>query len=231
MKEIKIEVRDKVDLFLRRGPYYPTVINDITKDGLLFVSVPIYRGISIVLHMDQELQLFFYRDSGRYAVDVKVIGFELSGEIKLIKLLPLSLPVKQQRRESFRLKARLRAIIRPQLLGAFPFNPSFEDDEEMDYVFTSDISSTGIAFRTTVKYSVGEKFFLKLFLEWPEPDAEPIDISCVIKQVGIVDVVTGEYQIGAMFADISEETMNYITRFVLAEESRRIVKQRLIEED
>ena len=216
-----IKIREKLDLYLGKGPYYRTVAEDISEDNTLLVSIPTFRGIPIILRPGQEVNLYFYRENGRYVIKARVVGFELSGQIRLARLFALSAPERQQRRESFRISAMLRTILRPYYLGPFPYKPVPEEEQEMEEAPTFNLSATGVAVRTTREYQPGERLYLRIFLSWPQPKSAPLEITGEIKQVVKTDNVKNIFQLGIMFIDASEDMASHITKFVLMEEQRQ----------
>ena len=231
MGQKMLKIGDKVDLFLGEGPTYRTMLEDITEEGLLVVSAPIYRGIPIVLHKKQTMELYFYRQTGRYCIDAEAVGHDLSGQVKLIMLMVLSAPRKQQRRESFRCDTTLQAIVRHSTVGPFLENVFMDDEEEQELVSTENISETGVSLLTKAQYKVGEKLYVRIALNPQNEDGVPMDIFCVVRRVSVVDSVRGTYSIGMQFLDASEEMRGTIAKYVLIEQQRQIKAKRLAEEE
>ena len=231
MKSEYVKISEKIDLHLGKGPYYRTVVDDILDEETLLVSIPTFRGIPIILHMDQELQLFFYRDNGRFAQNVQVIGFDLGEAVRLVKLRILSEPARQQRRQSFRVSTILQATLRPYTLGPFPLKPDPSEAEEMEEVSTFNVSATGVAIKTHGDYYVGERIFLRIFLAWPTSNAKPLDIMSEVRQIVRLEPGRDVFYLGAMFLDASEEMSTHIAKFVLIEEQKRRKQARLVEEE
>lgn len=229
-REAIIEVGEQVDLYLGKGPYYRTKIADLGLNGMFLVPLPTFRGIPIILRKAQRLKLFFYRDNGRFSIDVAVMDFDLK-ELRMVWLKQLTQPERQQRRESFRVTTMLRAILRPYNLGPFPKRPDPEEAGQMQEVPTFNISATGVAVRASGEFYVGERVFLRIFLAWPKPDSEPLTILGEIRQVKRIEYGKSEFQLGILFLDASSEMTSHIARFVLMEEQRRVKQQRLVEEE
>lgn len=228
MKYEVLNIGDKVDLYMGRGPYYRTTIDDIEGNRDYVVTVPSYRGIPIIVRNGQRLQMFFYRQNGRYAIDAKVTSFEVDGQVRLMKLRALGEPEKQQRRESFRFHTSLKVIIRPFVMGPFPMKPDPEEADEMEEASTFNISATGIALKTKRSYEHDEKFYLQIYLN---PDGPPLEILCAVRQASRVESVEGPYFIGAMFMDIAADVTTIIAKFVLDEERKQVKQSRLVEEE
>lgn len=228
MPELRVNQGEKVDLFLGRGPYYRTVVDELPDDKTILVPLPTYRGIPIILSRDQEIKMYFYRPNGRYVQNVKVIGFVLEGSIRMVRLLELTEPDRQQRRDMFRVTTMLRAYLRPIEIGETPTDFTDEEIKSMEEAPTFNISATGIAIRTKGEYEVGDRLFIRVFLAWPQQEPEPINIVGEVRQVNSVEQDHRIKQLGIMFMDISEEMSEHIGKFVLIEEQRRAKQQRLV---
>lgn len=231
MKTEGLRLGEKVDLYLGRGPYYRTVVDDIPNKNTLILPIPTFRGISIILKMNQTVQLYFYRENGRYLIECVVIGLDLKSHVRMVALRMLTQPTRQQRRNSFRVETMVKAIIRPASLGPFPRSPIPEEEELMEEVPTFNISATGIAVRTKREYHVGDQIYMRIFLAWPTEAAEPINVLCEIRQVLPVTGDRDMRQLGIMFLNANEDLSSHIAKFVLVEEQRRVRQRKLVEEE
>lgn len=230
MKNEVIKVGDKVDLYLGKGPYYRTTIDAVEGGRDYVVTIPSYRSIPIIVRQGQRIQMFFYRNNGRYAMNVRVMDFEMDGQVRLMRLRSLGEPEKQQRRESFRFHTSRKVIVRPFVMGPFPMRPDPEEADEMEEATTFNISATGIAIKTNRRYEHEERFYLQIYLN---PEGPPLETLCRVRQIGRVDPVTsnGPYYIGAMFINVSEELTGIIARFVLEEERKQVKQARLVDDE
>lgn len=216
-------IGEKVDLYLGQGPTYRTQLEDIDEAGLLLVSQPLYRGIPIVLRMNQEIELYYFRPNGRFGVDVVVDHIVTGDQVRLIALRRISEPHKQQRRESFRLMVALDAVLRPVSAGVFPLRRTPEDDLVERRVTTENVSETGVSIRSVkIAYDVGEKLLIKLYLPWPDEDADPLELRCEVRRCELADPVLLSYSVGLMFMDCSEETRQLIARYVLVKQQEQL---------
>jgi len=107
----EIVVGEKVDLVKEKGRFYRTMIEDMYGGGSYLVGVPSIGGIPMLLHVDDEVFMVFYRESGRYIAPMRVAAFEKSGEIRYALLLQKSEPQRDQRRGAFRLPARMKVLV------------------------------------------------------------------------------------------------------------------------
>lgn len=230
MKQESIKIGDKVDLRLDRGPYFRTVVDDIGYDNMLLLPIPTYKGIPIILRIDQSLQLYYYRENGSYRVNARVIDFDLKSTVKMVQLQVTSDPERMQRRESFRVTTTLRANLRPYYLGPFPENADPSLDYESESVSTFNISSTGVAVRSKGDYSVGDHVFMRIFLAWPKQESPPLYILGEVKQATKIDSINGISHLGILFLDISPEMASHIAKFVLIVDQRHAMQRRIVEE-
>ena len=231
MAELRAGQGEKIDLYLGRGPYYRTMVDELPDDRTIIAPLPTYKGIPIILSQNQEIKMYFYRPNGRYVQNVKVIGFMLEGNVRLVRLMELGSAEKQQRRDTFRVTTMLRAVLRPHDFGEFPNKITPEEDQLMEEVPTFNISATGVAVRTTRDYSVGDRIYIRIYLTWPQQKSEQIDVMGEVRQVVSVEQEMRVKQLGMMFLDISEETSGRIEKFVIVEQQRKVKQKRLITDE
>lgn len=226
-----LQIGEKVDLYLGSGPYYRTVVDDLPENRIVLLPIPTFKGIPISLKMDQKLQLFFYRDTGRYSVTVSVIGLDTVSQVKMVAFRMLSNPEQQQRRASFRVETMVKAIVRPEALGPFPKKPDPLEEKEMEEAPAFNISATGIAVRVKKEYHVGDQVYMKIFLAWPSSSTDPINVLCQIRQVSDFRPGSGMYQLGVMFLDADSALYEHIAKYVMIEDRRRLRQKKLVEEE
>ena len=231
MAELRVREGEKIDLYLGKGPYYRTLVDELPDDKTVIAPLPMYRGIPIILRQNQEIKMYFYRPNGRYIQSVKVIGFALEGNIRLVRLMELEPAEKQQRRDTFRVATMLRAILRPYEDSEMPGKPSPQEEELMEEVPTFNISATGVAVRTTRDFEIGDRVRIRVFLTWPQQEPEQIDIVGEVRQIMSVEQELRVKQLGMMFLDISEETSGRIEKFVIVEQQRKVKQKKLVTDD
>ena len=189
-------VGDKVDLLGDQNRLYRTMIEDVSENRVFLVGVPRHGGVPMPLHIDDTLYMIFYRESGRFVTEMQVVRFDKIGDVRYTWLYQLTEPVKNQRREAFRVPIIFDASICEYTEGLeeklSPFGtpekktpPAESADESaasppesvapppesvavvLDEVKSRDISLTGTALVTKNEYKVGEKYLLKLFINGP----------------------------------------------------------------
>lgn len=230
MAEI-VQIGDIIDLYTGKGIPYRTKIEDFTREGNIVVSTPLYRGIPIIVLREQKLELFFYRDNGRFAMDVKVADLVVSGSIRMLILEPTSEVRKQQRRDSFRLKKFIDVTIRDLAGGEFPRRHTEEDDIYETAATTEDISETGAGLRVHKKYDQGDRIYLRIYINWGEQGLPYMDFHCEIMQSVYVRRDSGPayYRLGVNFLNSTQETRTLMAKYILIEQQKTIKQQRLVE--
>jgi len=229
--EFRVSEGEKIDLYLGKGPYYRTRVDELPDDKTIIAPLPMYKGIPIILRQNQVIKMYFYRPNGRYIQSVKVIGIALEGSLRIVRLLELEPAEKQQRRDTFRVSTMLRAVVRPYELGAIPNKASSKEELITEEVPTFNISATGIAVRTTQEFNVGDRVHMRVYLTWPQRNPEPIDIVGEVRQIMSVEQELRVKQLGMMFLDISEETSSRIEKFVIVEQQRKVKQKKLVTDD
>ncbi len=231
VKKNLLNIGDRVDLYLGTGPVYRTMLEDIADNGNLLVSVPTYKGVPIKLSKGQGLQIYFYRPTGRYRVNVKMITYQQHEQLRMLELKPLSEPQKQQRRESFRIQADLKVLLRYADNEIIPEKLMSPDLSEQEVASSVNISATGIAIRTKKVYNIGDKLFLRIFLKWPDESAAPLEVIGEIRQIDLLDPVQKINYVGVMFLYTSNDIYEHISKYVMAQEQKRLKQKRLVEGD
>ena len=230
VKKQLIEIGDRVDLYLGTGAIYRTILEDIADNGNLLVSVPIYKGMPVSFTKDQGLQMYFYRTNGRYRVNVKMVGYQQHGQLRLLELQALSAPQKQQRRDSYRINEKLKVVLR-YVDNNLVFDKLNRPENDQEVVASLNISASGIAIKTKKVYNVGDKVFMRIYLKWPHAEAEPLEIIGEIRQVDKIYPLRKTYSIGIMFLYTSKDVYSHLSKYVMAQEQKRLKQKRLAEED
>ena len=226
-------IGDNVDLYTGKGVPYRTKLEDTTEEGHLVVSTPLYRGIPIVLLRGQRIQMYFYRETGRFCVEVKVHGFDVSGLVKMIHLEVVSEVSKQQRRGAFRLRKKVDVEIRHINDGPFPEQSGVPDSDKVVHIrgTTDDISETGAGIRMRTMFEEGERFYLKFWLDTEQFRVQPFMLLCEVMQHERMVTVDGTvFRVGVQFMNNTAETRTVLAKYIIDEQLRVIKKQRLMED-
>jgi len=155
LSEEIIVVGDKVDLLGHQNRLYRTMIEDIYEGEFFLVGVPRYAGIPMPIRDDDRMFMVFYRESGRYILEVQAVRFETRGEVSYIWLHKESEPVKDQRREAFRLPLMIDVNVHEyseNLENKLPVFGEGPVEKEKEAVVSRDISVTGISLVTKENY-------------------------------------------------------------------------------
>jgi c-di-GMP-binding flagellar brake protein YcgR len=241
---------DRVDLQYRNSPEYRALVEETGRGGAIVVTSPTYKGVPVVFHRDQVLRLSFYRDNGKYSMEVKVRGFRTSGEIRLVALECISDVTKVQRRGYYRLPVVLRTEVRrlpvalptelhrlPEVLPMLDDVMSYEEavdaleeyavDEENST--TRDISISGISVKSKSKFVIGDKMVIKVHLGWPNAKEPPISAVVEVRRVEY-DPATGSYNVGLEFAGAFAKR-DIITKYIYEQQQKRIKQEKLIKDE
>jgi len=227
-----IVIGDKVDLIGERSRIYKTMVEDVIESVLFLVGVPRISGIPMQLHVNDEVTMVFYRESGRYVATMKVAGFEKKGDSRYVLLLLASKPQQDQRRDSYRLSIRMKAQVCEYIEDIEKELIEYWDIEHkvvLETVSSRDISVTGIALLTKREYISGDKYLLRLFFNEPRASRTPPFFIC--GKVMRVNPwrVEGMNNVGIQFFGQTKDMREYISRYVLAEQQKQIKSRRLLE--
>jgi hypothetical protein len=228
-----IVVGDKVDLVGEKGRLYRTMIEDVTENVLYLVGVPSHGGIPMLLHVDEEVFMVFYRESGRYIARFRVAGFEKKGEIRYAMLLLKEKPHHDQRREAYRLRSRMKSQICEYEDGIEMDLPVIGDIAEavvLETVSSRDVSITGVALITKNDYMPGEKFLLRMYFGIQTPAPPPFLICAKVMRT-THGFEKDTYNKGMKFFGQTRNMHEFLSRYILDQQQKQIKQRRLVEGD
>jgi len=236
-EEEMILVGDKVDLVAQMDKVYRTMIEDKVENGLFLAGVPSRQGSLMQVEQDDDLYLVFYRETGRYIAQMKVIAIEKRGKIRYMWLAQKTPVQKNQRREAFRLPVSCDVEIFTYVEDAKQNIINVEEKVKtiaFEAVSSRDISVTGIALLTKKEYDPEEKYTLKLHLKRENEGIKtniekpaPVRITAEVKRC-IPWRTSNKYDTGMQFFDLTKDMSESLARFVLVEQQRQIKKRRLL---
>lgn len=217
-----LRIGEKIGVSLDGEHLHPTLLEDITAGNRLVISAPLYRGLPIIMKVEQQMQFFFFRENGRFCLDVQVEEIIMQGELCLISLLPLSEPLQQQRRNSFRLRICLSALIRPFDINALKTDPFFEEDDitPWENVLTNNLSESGVSLNSIVPHKTGDCLHIKITLDHAPDHLEQIELLGVIRQTQTIEYLGTQYRLGIEFLPSSENLRGLIAKFVLKKQQQ-----------
>jgi len=237
MDEELIVVGDKVDLVTSTGAVFRTMIEDRLDNGPFLAGVPNRKGI--YMHVDQgdDIYLVFYRDSGRYIAQMKVVALEKRGEVRYMWLMQKTNAQKNQRRNAFRLPVSFDVQIYEyveDIHQGLTFVPDEVKALALEVVSSKDISVTGIALVTKKQYEINENYLLSLHFSssaatmrarTADDDRIPaLHITATVKRC--IPWRTGNtFNTGMHFTGMTDSMSDGIARYVLTEQQRQIKRR------
>ena len=230
-KDTALVIGDKIDLTFNGRRFFKTMIGDIYDNGLILVSPPIYRGIAMQLQMFAEVYMVFYRESGRYAILTRVVAFEDKNGIRYTVLEQLSEPEKNQRREFYRLSDSVETFMYEYIDG---IELSLEGREEVTDAVklaaarTKDISVMGTALVSKWECRLGERYLLKMLLRGQRDKTLPFLVCAEVRRAEL-SLESGVYNVGLMFIGLTKAKRDYLAKYILAQQQKKIVQKKLIE--
>jgi len=233
-----IVIGDKVDIVAQSGIVYRSMIEDRLNNGPFLVGVPNRKGIYMHVEDDDSIYLVFYRASGRYIAQMKVVATEKRGEIRYMWLMQVTRAQKNQRREAFRLAVEF-------IVQIFEFVENAEQglryvdnetgDALLETVTCRDISVTGIALLTKRQYEFDEKCLLSLHLDrtpasirnksLKDSSSPALHLTATVKRC--IPWRTGNiFNTGMQFFGMTESMSDGIAKYVLNEQQKQIKRRR-----
>jgi len=235
--EEEIVVGDKVDIVTQSGQVYRTMIEDHVYNGAYLASVPNKKGVYMFVHQGDDIYLVFYRETGRYIAQMKVVGLEKRGEIRYMWLMQKTLAQKNQRREAYRLPVDFDVKIfeyAEDLKKGLVYVSNETEDTVLESVSSRDLSVTGIALLTRKEYKLNDKYLLSLQMD--RNAVSNITTSTITRTpvlhltVSVKRCVpwrTGNiFNTGMEFIGMTEAMSDGIAKYVLSEQQKQIKRRR-----
>jgi len=235
--EETIVVGDRVDLVVQMGQVFRALIEDRLDDGPFLVGIPSRKGVPMQVAQNDDIYLVFYRESGRYIAQMKVIALEKRGEIRYMWLLQKSIAQKNQRREAFRLPVSFDVQIFEYAEDREKIFSLISDELQgtaLESVKGRDISITGVSLLTRRKYELDEIYLLSMHMDRTPAivggkpvigSAKALQLTAAVKRC-IPWRTSNMFNTGMQFYGLTKTVSEDIARYVLAEQQRQIKKRR-----
>ena len=233
-----IIVGDKVDIVTQSGEVYRTMIEDQFDNGPFLAGIPNKKGVYMFVHQDDDLYLVFYRDTGRYIAQMKVVAIENRGELRYMWLLQKTRAQKNQRREAYRLPVDFDVNILEYMEERDKKGLIYVGGEAevtvLESVSSRDISVTGIALLTRRQYQLNDKYLLSLHMD---RNAASIRTRSSLEKSPALHLTasvrrcvpwrTGNlFNTGMEFFGMTESMSDGIAKYVLSEQQKQIKRRR-----
>lgn len=131
------------------------------KTNLMEVHVPFYEGKVVPVHSGAIMDVIFSKGNETYSFQAQAIGREYQNNIAILKIKPVSLIERIERRSFFRMSCTLEAEYR--IIEAFPIDDTGQDP--FIKTITRDISGGGVCLITSEKLKSGTMLEVYLKLE------------------------------------------------------------------
>ena len=234
-KESALVVGDKVDVTVDGQTFYKTTIGEVFQDGLVMMGAPIYKSAYMPLNLYDEICLIYYRDSGRYFALMRVVDFLNRDNVTYVMLEKIAEPEKDQRREHYRLPTNsiesMLCEYRNGLETALTIKEESLDVQVLADARARDISAAGIGLVTT-KWACqqGEDYLLKLYFDGFKGETPPFMICAKVMR-SVQSPESGFYNVGMQFFGATKDKSEYLSKFIISQQQKQILKRRLLEEN
>jgi len=232
-----IVVGDKVDVVTQSGHVYRTMIEDQISDGAFLASVPNKKGVYMFVHQDDDIYLVFYRETGRYIAQMKVVALEKRGEIRYMWLMQKTKAQKNQRRQAYRLPVdfdvKIFDYVEEEKQGLI-YVGGEAGEAALESVSSRDISVTGIALLTRRQYKLDDRYTLNLYMDRhaasikakSTTESSPaLTLTAAVKRC--VSWRTGNlFNTGMEFFGMTDTMSDGIAKYVLSEQQKQIKRRR-----
>jgi len=231
-EDYEIVTGDKVDIAEDDNRTCRTMIEDTIGNGLYLAGVPTRSGVPVRLQEDDTISVMFYRESGRYAADMKVVGFEKRGEVNYLWLLQTSEPHRVQRRDAYRVPSRIKVLVCDYIEQ---MDMQLQESVDMtaltrDTAESVDISLAGIAITTKQEYKPGEKYMLKLHIDDSKnKKAPPFTVFAEVVRTAAGNN-KGTYRVGMQFFGLTKSMDEFLARYIMARQQNMLMQKKLVEQ-
>jgi c-di-GMP-binding flagellar brake protein YcgR len=249
-KKNYIIIGDRIDIALGEATTYRSMVENLFEHGRAVIAAPTYKGLNVILHMEDVLTIYYYRENGRFKVEAAVESFETENNVNLVIIKFTSEPEKQQRRSAFRLRTNCDILFKRVFSAAGSSSDAAEEeeekgdgaddeiavyaekeiikiaeagkiiDEEEIKCVSEDISETGIRLRSPVFLETDDIIHMKVFLKYPRENSPPLLLGGKICQVQPLGNVRKIYMAGVEFIGVSDEYRRVIAKFVFVRQQQ-----------
>jgi len=235
-----IIVGDKIDIVTYQGIVYRSMIEDRLSGGQFLVGLPNRKGIFMNAVEGDDVYLVFYRESGRYIAQMRVIAFENRSNVRYMWLEQMTQAQKNQRRAAFRLPIEFEVRIFEEVEDKEANQQTIQKKIQINLVesaMSRDLSVTGVALLTKKEYRLGEEFLLELHFERTSvrvrTRSSHEDSSSMMQLTGAVKRcipwrTTKSFNTGMHFLAMTEGKSDNLAKFVLNEQQKQIKRRRML---
>ena len=205
-------VGDRVDVEFNNN-FYRTIVQDILHEDVCLLSQIVQRGVPVYVRPGTDVRLTFFRSNGLFHFPVRMDSYMNVDNLVMMKMVALGYPVKQQRRNSFRLDVRLPVYCR-----------IYDDLDDMAQDVVSefkssvlDISEGGMKIALSQPLQAGTRLHGELVLNTWEP---AIEVDACVQHVIYPEAPHDTYKAGLLFTAMPESKRRLIGRFIMTEQAR-----------
>ena len=230
-----LQVGDKVDITLDGKRFYKTTVGEVYQSGLVMIGAPIYRQTVLQLRLFDEVCMVYYRDSGRFLALMRVVDFLTKDGVRYSILEQTTESEKDQRREYYRLPTNSIETILCEYQDGLEMTLALRDEVYDAVVLAEararDISATGIGIVTTRwECKLGDAYLLKLYFDGFSGKSAPM-LVCARVMRSELTPESGIYNVGMQFFGLVKSKSEYLRKYILSQQQKRILQKKLIEGD
>ena len=230
-KDTDIQVGDKIDITVDRRHFYKSTVRDVFENGFYLIGPPVFKGYQMSLQLFDEMYLVFYRESGRYITKMRVVDFQTRDDIRYSIIQQLTVPEKNQRREFYRLNATADAKLFEYTEGiemALAFRDELKDGKMFAEARMRDISVSGVALLTKWACTIGDKYVIMLVLDESKNKPFPFFISAKVMR-SEPEPESGMFDVGMQFFGLTKDKRDFLSKYIITQQQKKIMQIRLIE--
>ncbi len=202
---------------------YSTRVYDVLSDDKIEIVMPMEKSKLILLPIDGEYDLCFYKDALLYQCYARIYDRYKSNNVYVIAFELTSNLRKHQRREYYRfncmIELRARDLKQEEIAAADEGKNFIVPGLPLRRGIASDLSGGGMRFVTDIRFEEGSYVYTTFNLT---TDGVTREYEVISKVLTVRDVPNrpGEYEHRIQFANLDRDTREDIIKYIFEEERR-----------
>ena len=202
-----VEIGGKVEIILNNDGFKEikgfSMIQDVTGEGELVVTLPMFEGRPILINPKDAVRIFFFREEGSFCFKGEIVErFKLKNMV-VIRVKQISSIKKIQRRQFYRLK-----VVLP-----IEFTVLDEENKAKNSILEGsciDISGNGLGLYTDYRLEVNTIIECKISLD----NEDQLLVKGKVVRVGLTHGLAYKYDAGITFHEITDRTRDELIKFI-----------------
>lgn len=193
-----IKLGDRINIKIGSN-WYGTIVERLGDDASFFISPPLSKQLRLKLNKGRTYKISITGRSGVYEFDARVLETDMNENIPIIKLLMIAEPIRNQRRNAYRIESIVDIAVREAAVD------ENGDPVAQYHTKTLNLSESGMIFMSKKSYMPGTMLEcdIKLNISGEDKIIEDVKARVIRSKCPELDGVM--YQTGVAFEELSEQ--------------------------